>query len=93
MTFNFGQLVAAAWLGSLLALLWLYWPRRRTTNSDLAPRTSEGNFLKSEAGATAVEYGLLLVLVSLACFAVLESVATGLGSVFTTLSDKFSAVR
>lgn len=93
MTFNFGQLVAAAWLGSLLALLWLYWPRRRRSNSELAPRTSEGSFLKSESGASAIEYGLVLVLVSLACFTVLENVSAGLSGVFTSLADKFSAVR
>ena len=96
MTFAFAQLVAAAWLGSLLTLLWLYWPRRPKAKSNdrlLATRISEGNFLKSEVGATAIEYGLVLVLVSLACFTVLEDVASGLNGIFTTLSDKFSTVR
>jgi pilus assembly protein Flp/PilA len=44
--------------------------------------------LKDEAGATAIEYGLIAALIAVAAVTVLTSVGTGLVSTFTTVAGK-----
>jgi Flp pilus assembly pilin Flp len=89
---HLGAILSAAWLLALLAMMWVYRPRRRKRDL-LAPPPSLGGFAKGESGATAIEYALILVLVSLSCFAVLEDVATGLNGLFNRVSDKFDSLH
>jgi pilus assembly protein Flp/PilA len=42
--------------------------------------------LRSETGATAIEYGLIAALIALVIIAVVQNVGTHLKTVFTTLS-------
>lgn len=44
------------------------------------------NLLQDERGATAIEYGLLLALISMVMLGVLNSLGFSLASVFTTIS-------
>lgn len=44
-------------------------------------------FLNNESGATAIEYGLLLVGLSLVILVSLDQAGTGLGAVFDTISN------
>jgi Flp pilus assembly pilin Flp len=85
---NLVPLIAAAWL-KIVALIFRP-PRARPRRHE---RDAPAGFASSESGATAVEYGLLLVLVSLASFTVLEAVSGGLNGVFQSVSDRFNAVR
>ena len=43
-------------------------------------------FLKDEEGATAIEYGLLAALISIAAVAAMAAVGSGLTTSFTTVS-------
>jgi len=43
-------------------------------------------FAKDESGATAIEYGLIAALVSVAIITVLKLVATNLNTVFTSVA-------
>ena len=45
-------------------------------------------FAKDESGATAIEYGLLAALISVAAIFAMEAVGIGLGNTFTSVSDK-----
>ena len=45
-------------------------------------------FLADESGATAIEYGLIAALVSVAGIVALESMGESLSSLFTDVSDK-----
>ncbi len=45
------------------------------------------NLLKDESGATAIEYGLIAALVSVAAIGALTAMGTSLESMFTTVSD------
>lgn len=45
-------------------------------------------FLKDESGATAIEYGLIAAIVSVAIIAALQLVGTELSNVFTFISDE-----
>jgi pilus assembly protein Flp/PilA len=45
-------------------------------------------FLKDESGATAIEYGLIAAIVSVAIIAALQLVGTELGNVFNTIGGK-----
>lgn len=49
-------------------------------------------FLKDESGATAIEYGLIAALISVAIVTVLGTVGTSLTTTFQTISDKLSGV-
>ena len=44
-------------------------------------------FLKDESGATAIEYGLIAALVSVAGISAFQSVGTSLGSMFSTVAS------
>jgi pilus assembly protein Flp/PilA len=43
--------------------------------------------LRDERGATAIEYGLIAALISLACVIAFEALGLNLADVFTTISD------
>lgn len=45
-------------------------------------------FLKNKSGATAIEYGLIAALISVACIAALGQVGTKLNSTFNNVSNK-----
>ena len=47
-------------------------------------------FLRDERGATAVEYGLLTALISVAIMAALGEVGTGLANTFSTASTQLA---
>lgn len=48
-------------------------------------------FMKDEEGATAIEYGLIAGLISVAIVGVVTTVGTDLGAVFTEISTKLQA--
>jgi pilus assembly protein Flp/PilA len=45
-----------------------------------------GRFLRDENGATAIEYGLIAMLVSVTIIGILKSVGTSLNKVFTNVN-------
>ena len=47
-------------------------------------------FLKDESGATAIEYGLIAALVSVAGITAFQSVGTSLGTMFSTVASTVS---
>jgi pilus assembly protein Flp/PilA len=47
--------------------------------------------IKNEAGATAIEYGLIAALVSVAAVVALENMGGSLNSIFTTVSGKLDS--
>jgi pilus assembly protein Flp/PilA len=48
-------------------------------------------FLKDESGATAIEYGLIAALVSVAIIAMLSLLGTSLNATFKTVADNLSS--
>jgi pilus assembly protein Flp/PilA len=48
------------------------------------------SFLKNEQGTTAIEYGLIAALISVAAIAAMTAVGGSLTSTFTTVSNKLS---
>ena len=48
------------------------------------------SFFKDETGATAIEYGLIAALVSVAAIAALEAMGTSLISIFTTVQTELT---
>ena len=48
-------------------------------------------FLRDEAGATAIEYGLIAALVAVACIGVLSTLGTNLQSTFTSIASNLTA--
>jgi pilus assembly protein Flp/PilA len=46
------------------------------------------NLLKDEAGATAIEYGLIAALIAVAAVTVMGTVGTNLSSTFSTIATK-----
>ncbi len=48
-------------------------------------------FLKDKSGATAIEYGLIAALVSVAAVVALQSLGTSLNSMFNTVSQELDA--
>jgi pilus assembly protein Flp/PilA len=46
------------------------------------------NLLKDEAGATAIEYGLIAALIAVAAVTVMGTVGTNLSSTFNTIATK-----
>jgi pilus assembly protein Flp/PilA len=42
-------------------------------------------FIKDESGATAIEYGLIACLISVACITVMGSIGTNLNTTFTSV--------
>ncbi len=53
--------------------------------------TSFTRYLQDEAGATAIEYGLIAALVSVAAIGALTTMGSSLSAVFGTVSDKLDA--
>ena len=49
---------------------------------------SVNEFCRDESGATAIEYGLIAALVSVAAIAALEQMGTSLVTIFDTVSSK-----
>jgi pilus assembly protein Flp/PilA len=49
-------------------------------------------FLKDESGATAIEYGLIAALVSVAIIAMLSLLGNNLNATFKTVADNLSTV-
>jgi pilus assembly protein Flp/PilA len=49
-------------------------------------------FLRDERGATAVEYGLLTALISIAMLASLNALGAGLSNTFSTVSTELAAM-
>ena len=50
-------------------------------------------FLKDESGATAIEYGLIAALISVALIAGATTLGTTLNNTFDSLSDKMNAAN
>ena len=48
-------------------------------------------FAKDESGATAIEYGLIAALVSVAIIAMLSTLGTNLNATFKTVADNLSS--
>ena len=48
-------------------------------------------FLTDESGATAIEYGLIAALVSVAIIAILSTLGTNLNATFKAVSDNLAA--
>lgn len=48
------------------------------------------SFLKNESGATAIEYGLIAALISIAAIAALRSVGTNLSTTFSNVAVNLS---
>ncbi len=48
-------------------------------------------FLKDESGATAIEYGLIAALISVACIVTLQIVGTELNGVFATVGTALNS--
>jgi len=47
-------------------------------------------FAKDESGATAIEYGLIAALISVAAIAAMTTVGTNLASMFTTVAGELT---
>jgi len=52
-----------------------------------------GNFLSSEDGATAIEYGLLAALISVVIITAATAVGTNLTAIFTAISTKLATAK
>ena len=50
-------------------------------------------FLRDESGATAVEYGLLAALISLAMIGSLKALGAGLSNTFSTVSTQLADMQ
>ncbi len=48
------------------------------------------SFIKSESGATAIEYGLIAALISVAAIAAMAALGTQLSTLFTTVSNSLA---
>lgn len=51
------------------------------------------SFVASEDGATAIEYGLIAALISVAIVAILGTIGTDLTDIFTTVSDELQGAQ
>jgi pilus assembly protein Flp/PilA len=47
-------------------------------------------FIKNEAGATAIEYGLIASLIAVAIITATQTLGTGIGDTFNSISDSLS---
>lgn len=50
-------------------------------------------FLKDERGATAIEYGLIAALISIACIIAFQALGLNLADVFTTATNAMRGAR
>ena len=67
-----------------------------TTNPALAELEKDvvlhfRNLLRDRRGATAIEYGLIAALISIACIIAFESLGLNLADVFQTIADTLAA--
>jgi len=51
------------------------------------------NMLRDEAGATAIEYGLIAALIAVAAITALQSVGNELNTTFNTVSDELETAN
>jgi len=51
------------------------------------------NFIQDETGATAIEYGLIAGLISVAAVGAMQAMGTSLGAIFQFVSDKLTAAQ
>jgi pilus assembly protein Flp/PilA len=49
--------------------------------------------LKDERGATAIEYGLIAALISIACIIAFQSLGLNLADIFNTIADALRGAR
>ena len=49
------------------------------------------NFIEDQSGATAIEYGLIAALVSVAAIGAMGALGNSLGSIFTEVSSKLDS--
>ena len=61
---------------------------RRSVGKDRQMFTTMKNLLKDESGDTAIEYGLIAALVSVAAIGALSAMGTSLTSIFGTVSTQ-----
>ena len=54
-------------------------------------KTTIQNFIHDESGATAIEYGLIAALVSVAAIVALQALGGSLSSIFGVVSEQLSA--
>lgn len=47
-------------------------------------------FLRDESGATAIEYGLIAALISIAAIVAMQALGTALNNTFTNVSDNLN---
>jgi pilus assembly protein Flp/PilA len=57
---------------------------------ELSMKKLLSRFLKDESGATAIEYGLIAALVSVAIITALTTLGSSLKGIFTSISDKLN---
>jgi pilus assembly protein Flp/PilA len=60
-------------------------------SKELTMKTIFARFAQDESGATAIEYGLIAALISVALIAAATLVGTSLGNVFTLINTKLGA--
>lgn len=53
--------------------------------------TALKQLLRREEGATAIEYGLIAALISIACIVAFQSLGLNLANIFRTISNAMSA--
>jgi pilus assembly protein Flp/PilA len=53
----------------------------------MAPRTFLTHIADDENGATAIEYGLIAALISIACIMAFQALGLSLTTIFTSISD------
>jgi pilus assembly protein Flp/PilA len=51
-------------------------------------KTIARRFLRDQSGATAIEYGLIAALISVACVAIMGTLGTNLSNTFTNVANK-----
>jgi len=67
--------------------------KRRSHQNKASKKKGEANmmkFIKDESGATAIEYGLLAALISIAALAAMKVVGTKLSTTFSTVGASMS---
>jgi pilus assembly protein Flp/PilA len=68
---------------AIMLVVWVDWLHK---TKGLAMRSLVLRFLKEEAGATAIEYGLIAAGISVAIIAVVQSLGSSLNTTFTSVA-------
>jgi pilus assembly protein Flp/PilA len=63
---------------------------KKTTPGEYIMSKFVARFMKDESGATAIEYGLIACLISVACITVMGSIGSNLNATFTTVKTSLS---